>query len=59
MSFSSVAEYSFTEMDTSPKETAPFQMDRIPQTPLKVPPYAPRGGRRWQRTPAKMLRYLR
>src|SRR3954447_9366509 len=28
MSWSSVAEYSFTAMLTSPKETAPFQIDR-------------------------------
>src|SRR3954471_2889949 len=28
MSWSSVAEYSFTPMLTSPKETAPFQIDR-------------------------------
>ena len=29
MSFSSVAEYSFTPMETSPNETAPFQMARM------------------------------
>src|SRR3712207_2201147 len=29
MSFSSVAEKSFTEIDTSPKEIAPFQIARI------------------------------
>jgi hypothetical protein len=29
MSFSSVAAYSFTAIDTSPNETAPFQMDLI------------------------------
>src|SRR5205814_1107223 len=29
MSFSSVAEYSFTAIDTRPKDTAPFQIDRM------------------------------
>ena len=29
MSFSSVAEYSFTAIDTRPNETAPFQIARI------------------------------
>jgi hypothetical protein len=29
MFFSSVAAYSFTAMDTSPKDTAPFQIARI------------------------------
>src|SRR5687767_2212839 len=32
MSFSSVAEYSLTEIDTSPKETAPFQIARTPNS---------------------------
>ncbi len=31
MSFSSVAEKSFTPIDTSPNETAPFQMARMHQ----------------------------
>jgi hypothetical protein len=34
MSFSSVAEYSFTEIDTRPNETAPFQIARITDNPL-------------------------
>jgi hypothetical protein len=34
MSFSSVAEYSFTAIDTRPNDTAPFQIARIPNLSL-------------------------
>ena len=48
MSFSSVAEYSFTGMVTRPKEMAPFQIERgmasvCPCAPN--PAYAPSPGR--------------
>src|SRR5437773_2153811 len=38
MSFSSVAEYSRTPIDTSPNETAPFQIARISGTYLRWKP---------------------
>src|SRR5688500_7853589 len=47
MSFSSVAEYNLTEIDTSPKETAPFQIARTPSSPHqpvprpRIPPVSP------------------
>src|SRR5947199_5425404 len=43
MSFSSVAEYSRTPIDTNPKETAPFQIARIavPPPPPPAPPIRP------------------
>src|SRR4051812_48921473 len=42
MSLSSVAEYSFTPMLTSPKDTAPRQIDRMPPLPQGDPTWAPR-----------------
>src|SRR3954449_3949652 len=46
MSWSSVAEYSFTPMLTSPKETAPFQIDRtLPPVPGPRRPAAPQDHR--------------
>src|SRR5688572_21801490 len=44
MSFSSVAEYSFTAIDTSPKDTAPFQIARI-ATPFHQLLFRPLGSR--------------
>src|SRR5215213_7622219 len=38
MSLSSVAEYSFTPMLTNPKETAPFQIDRMLPAPVRPAP---------------------
>src|SRR3954469_15869426 len=37
MSLSSVAEYSFTPMLTSPNDTAPRQIDRMPPLPERAP----------------------
>ena len=42
MSLSSVAEYSFTPMLTSPKDTAPRQIDRMPPLPEGDPTWVPR-----------------
>src|SRR4051794_39707797 len=46
MSLSSVAEYSFTLMLTNPKETAPFQIDRMLSAPVRPPPRQDRQDRR-------------
>jgi hypothetical protein len=37
-----VAEYSFTPMLTSPKDTAPRQIDRMPPLPEGNPTWVPR-----------------
>ena len=36
MCFCSVAAYTFTAIDTSPKEIAPFQIDLMPTSPAPL-----------------------
>src|SRR5215212_1214313 len=52
MSLSSVAEYSFTPMLTNPKETAPFQIDRMFLSAPVPPPSQDRQDRRVGAAPA-------